>query len=49
VAKTAELEELLNKLNRDTEELPRIKADVLNILKITNTFINKDNLNDLIQ
>ena len=34
VKQTAQHEELINRMQREMEDIPRIKADVLNILKV---------------
>ena len=47
--KTDELEEMLKNLKLFVEDYPKIKADVLNILKIQNTFVTKDSLTPLIE
>ena len=47
--KTEDLEEALRNLKLFVEDYPKIKADVLNILKIQNTFVTKDSLAPLIE
>ena len=39
----------MNQMQRDMEEVPRIKADITNILKIQATFVTRDNLDKLVE
>jgi len=47
--KTTELKDMFERMQRDVEEVPRIKADITNILRIQATFVTRDNIEKLVQ